>query len=869
MTEVFVLRRKTLALVLALLALDSTMVHAEQSEGGDAAEPVLTPPELVEYAEAEYPAEAFAQGIEAIVVATIDIDEGGLVTGVTINESVGHGFDEAAEAAMRRFVFVPATRDGEPISSQVLFRYTFFIKDQAPPTEGTAPPLRARIGGVVTSLDGKPISGAAVALLSGLMVTTDAKGRFVFEDLPAGSYQVDVVVAGFKPLSNVEKLEAGENLEVVYRLEMESALYETVVRGRKPPREVTRREVTRREITRIPGTGGDALRAIQNLPGMARAPAISGELIVRGSSPGDTQVFFDSIPMPLLYHFGGLTSVVNSDLLESIDFYPGNYSVRYGGATGGIIDVYPRSPKTDRLHAYLDVDIWDVGALAEGPITDNWSVAVAARRSYIDGILNAAMPDDGGFEFTTAPRYWDYQIIADYHPSSRDNLRLFAYGSDDQLVFVFGKEVLDNPNFTGGLDLRLGFHMLQARWDHTFSKVVSNQVNAGFGYQQGEGYFGRNIEFELDEVPLYLRDELVIDPGKDLIFRTGIDAAVGWARYHFRAPEVFPREGAEWDPLGANTQYVEDKDEVFFYDPGWYGELELITIPKLRMIYGLRVDYIARIQEVAIDPRFMARYKLFEGTTLKTGIGLFHQSPEGAQANDAYGNPDLKQISAIHYGFGVEQQLFEHVEMGIEGFYKDISNLVVPSDEFVERDGIIVPRRYSNDGRGNVYGMEVLVKHQPTDRFFGWITYTLMRSKRIDFPGEEPRLFDHDQTHILTIIASLVLGRGWEVGLRFRLVTGNPVTPVTGAVYEADSDIYFPTYDEPNSKRLPLFHQLDIRIDKNLVFNNLIKAAIYLDVQNVYNHKNVESYAYSYDYTERQDFYGLPILPSLGIKLEY
>jgi TonB family protein len=858
---------------------------ADESEGA-AAEPVVIPPELIDYVQAEYPTEAFAAGLEAVVVAEIDIDENGLVTAVRIVETAGSGFDEAAAAAMAAFVFAPATRDGEPIPSRVVYRYTFFIEEQAEQTE--VEPLPAALSGQVTDLNGLAIAEATVALVTleaaddakapdaggadepaGPIAVADAEGRFALPDLAAGSYQVDVVAAGYKPFSTTEQLGEGEELEVIYRLETETALYETVVRGRRPPREVTRREVTRREITRIPGTGGDALRSIQNLPGMARAPIISGALIVRGSSPGDSSVYFDSIPMPLLYHFGGLTSVINSDLLERIDFYPGNYSVRYGRATGGIVDVYPRQPKTDRFHAYVDADIWDIGALVETPIGDSWSVAAAARRSYIDGILNAVLPDDGGFAFTTAPRYWDYQVIADYHPDQRDNLRLFVYGSDDEMVFVLGDELGDNPNLGGGVDVGLAFHKLQARWQHRFSKEVSNQINFGCGYQHNHGTLGEYIEFRQRDVPLHLRDELVLDPGRIFILRAGLDGVVGWTDFRFRAPEDFPQEGEQFDPLGANTGYVEEDDSLWYYRPGLYTELELTAIPRTRLIMGLRADYIARLQQVDLDPRFVARYRLFEGTTLKGGIGLFHQSPDGAMTNDEYGNPDLESITAIHYGLGVEQQIIENVEAGLEGFYKDVGNLPVTTDAMVERDGELVPERYRSNGVGRIYGLELLLKHYPTDRFFGWIAYTLMKSERIDRPGEQPRPFDFDQTHILTLVASAVIGHGWEAGVRFRLSSGNPVTPVIGSIYDADSDIYWPVYGETNSDRLPMFHQLDVRVDKNFLIANTIKAAIYVDVQNVYNHKNPETYRYNYDFSKRVYFYGLPILPSVGIKLEY
>jgi hypothetical protein len=41
---------------------------------------------------------------------------------------------------------------------------------------------------------------------------------------------------------------------------------------------------------------------------------------------------------------------------------------------------------------------------------------------------------------------------------------------------------------------------------------------------------------------------------------------------------------------------------------------------------------------------------------------------------------------------------------------------------------------------------------------------------------------------------------------------------------------------------------------------------LYLDVQNVYDHRNVEGIRYNYDATEQAYLEGLPIIPYLGIK---
>src|SRR6185295_10302558 len=134
------------------------------------------------------------------------------------------------------------------------------------------------------------------------------------------------------------------------------------VEGQRPPREPTQHSISAEEITKIPGTNGDALRSLSNMPGVARVGAFDGLLIVRGSSPRDTQVFVDGTNIPLVYHFGGLSSVVPSEMLERIDFYPGNFGPQYGRATGGIVDVGVRSPKKDKLHGLLQVDLIDARA---------------------------------------------------------------------------------------------------------------------------------------------------------------------------------------------------------------------------------------------------------------------------------------------------------------------------------------------------------------------------------------------------------------------------------------------------------------------------------------------------------------------------
>ena len=76
------------------------------------------------------------------------------------------------------------------------------------------------------------------------------------------------------------------------------------------------------------------------------------------------------------------------------------------------------------------------------------------------------------------------------------------------------------------------------------------------------------------------------------------------------------------------------------------------------------------------------------------------------------------------------------------------------------------------------------------DGFSGWLAYTLQRSERDDGDGTGWRLFDFDQTHVLSALASWELGRGFELGARLRVASGYPRTPVVGAYYDARRDRY-------------------------------------------------------------------------------
>ncbi|HEX6834975.1 MAG TPA: energy transducer TonB, partial [Polyangia bacterium] len=81
--------------------------------------PKFTPPVLKARAQAAYPPEALAAGLSGTVVLEFDVDDKGVVGNVVVTQPAGHGFDEAAVAAVKKFVFAPAMNDRTPVPARV------------------------------------------------------------------------------------------------------------------------------------------------------------------------------------------------------------------------------------------------------------------------------------------------------------------------------------------------------------------------------------------------------------------------------------------------------------------------------------------------------------------------------------------------------------------------------------------------------------------------------------------------------------------------------------------------------------------------------------------------------------------------------
>lgn len=866
-------------------------------------------PELVTFVSPDYPAELFAEGTAGEAVVIITIDTAGAVSDAVLQSSSHPAFAEPAVAAARKLVFTPAEVDNVPSPIRIEYRFVFEPQSAEPDVIAGEPesavatqgPVNFR-GRILQAVSRLPFEGATILIDGRPTALSNDEGRFEIRGAPSGKFQVRIVGQGRQPFLIEEERNENELLETkYYLLPLDNDPYQTVISTRAPKREVSKIELKRAEVEKVPGTFGDPLRVIENLPGMGRAfGGLGGQLLVRGANPEDTKVYVDGVEVPFLYHFGGLTSILQSQFLDHIDFYAGGFGAKYGRSTAGIVDVGTRILDCNAFHGAAKVDFVDSAAYMCAPIGGGWSLAGAVRRSYIDLLIplvtdNLNSDDDNG-RATVSPVYFDYQLKAT-KTLGKHTFEIFMFGSSDTLAFDQSGS-LENVNFNFGLDQYFNRTMLRHRYKFSDDVQLSSQLTGGI---TRIGFSGVSEEISLDNrlnvsyTSLEWREQLDAKLNDELHLRLGIDSQFGPASVFVRAP-VDNRVRLPPAPVSDFTDAVEFRQSLNNYSQGYWVESEWSPGAGLKLVPGFRFERVdfGQSQGYEFLPRLNARWQALEKTAFKAAFGLYEKLPEPQYFLQTGGNPTLRTEKSTQFVVGVEHSFTDLINIDVQGFYTLRSRLRQDSNNVVVDDnGSVRSQIYDNGGRGHTIGMQLMLRHElaPGGRFFGWVSYTLSRSivnnSSLSFLEADAQqsdgilrrerdrytyLSDFDQTHILTVVGQWVLGKGWEAGFRFRLTSGNPYTPLNrGRVgYDADRDAYYNNIEQigKNGGRFPMFHQLDVRVDRTWTYS-VYKLGLYLEVLNIYNRRNVEAISYDYRYRGTARLSTIPIIPVFGIKGEW
>lgn len=702
-----------------------------------------------------------------------------------------------------------------------------------------------------------PLKGVSIFVLPyKIKVVTSNEGSFDIPSIPKGECEIIVNQVNYNKLTKLNICENSNANIILYLEKTFATTFETTVKSKIVKRDDQAQNLTQEEFIHMPGSfGGDPVRAAQNLPGIARTGS-SAQIVIQGAAPEDTGYVVNGHHVPLIFHFGGLSSVIIPEAVERVEILPSGYGPEYSNAIGGIVGLDTKSPSSERTKGMAYVDLLNTGGLIEGRIDDKSNYFVAGRYSYIGEVLKAMAKKNDKTRLTAAPTFYDLTSIYERKINANNKFKTTFIGSRDELSLIINKS--SDLSRRGNFYNRTGFFRIIPELTTEFSNNSKMENSIGIGKDLVLVNIGDQY-LDLSSSVITQRSEFSQELSARYKYYVGLDNQFTWSNANINLPSTYSIGGIR-NPFSVGDQR---KYDISSFESllGAYirQEIKLNDLSSWTFLPNFRLDHFTATKETYLEPRFQIRYKIDDSLLLRGSIGQYYQSPRPQEYNTYYGNPNIKSPESIHYTVGWAKDFRQGQTQGLEFinnyFYKNLKHIIIPN----------VKSNYSNDGTGTIVGGEIQAKYK-WNEWTSQLVYTYLDSKRT-IPGYGTRPSQYDQPHNLNLIGSLTKEK-WTYAARFRLVSGNPYTPISGGTFDADNDIYIPLRGDIYSKRFLMFNQLDIRIDRKYVYDTWILTA-YLDIQNLLNAKNPSSIEYSYDYSQSEKVNGLPILPTFGIKGEF
>lgn len=721
-------------------------------------------------------------------------------------------------------------------------------------------------GEVRDAVTKQPLPGANI-LIDGTNQGSacDENGYYVIKDVVPGRYSLKVSMIGYLS-SVIIKLNINPNRNQSVNFELHSAAMElgevkvTADYFAKPDENpVSFRTISPEEIRRSPGSAEDIFRVMQSMPGVATAGTKSAQLIVRGGSPEENLTLLDNIEVYNPIHFArtgesmGVISIVNPALIQKVDFLTGGFPAKYGDKMSSVFDMTLKEGNKETMNTDANLNIAGFGVTMDGPVAENTNMVFSLRRGYFDLITSL-------LDKPVAPNYYDAvgKISYDLNKNNRISLVGFYYVDQIERTGIEKGETYSWNRFDyltrDDYGAAIGINWRSLISEKAFSLVTASYTSNGWNTIQGTELNRDLLGEDIREDEFSLKSEFNYQFSPKLNLKLGGQFKVINSHNESWSPADTTREGTIIPASIISYQPDAEFKSMFFLQSSFR------IVDQLVISAGLRYDYFSLTNENNFSPRISLSYNLSERTRLNFALGRYYQSPASYEIAPDERNLLLNSSYADHYIAGVEYRLGLDTKAGIEIYHKELSSLIVDPDS----SNLLI-----NTGSGYAQGIEFSLQKKFTDGFVGSASYSYSISKRRDYELTSLYDFEYDRPHILNLIFGLEMGAGWQIGAKCQYASGNPYTSVIG-VTEIDN-IFYVIDGENNSARYPDYHKLDLRIDKQFVFDNW-SFSVYLDLWNVYNRDNVVSYSFktTKDGTiTTEPRYDFGIMPIIGFTAKF
>lgn len=713
--------------------------------------------------------------------------------------------------------------------------------------------------------------------------STNNKGYYILQNVPEGRYRIVASYIGYEEFEREIEIKRGS----VITLNIELKPKPITVKGIKVTAQRTRFErsvepsrvsFSQMEIKSVPRFfEADLIKVIQLMPGVVAMHDLSNKLYIRGGSPDENLVLLDGITIynPSTHLFG-LFSTFNPDAVASAELFSGGFPAKYGDRLSAVLDVTTKEGNSKRFTGEASTGLVTSKLLLEGPIPKG-SFLFSGRRTYFDLIV-WGFSKILGIDISLPYYFYDGVAKVNYNPSMDNRFTWAGMGGSD--VISISEEETNEK-----ISLRWGNQGTSLRWRRVLHPKLYGEILGALS-----NFFTRFS---------YKSEEESASIGQDIIdYTLKPDFNYFPSKYHtvdfgFETKRI---EFSEfWRYSGEDTTMEENPPPLIPYTFTGYLQDKWEINPILYIQPGLRFIYYSIGNRFRIDPRLGLKYHFRANTALNFGVGKYSQYLVTLNSQESYFSifdfwtpvdQSHNLPTAYHIVLGIEQWIGEGERLTIEGYYKKYYDLLIPKDNPLF---FSFPSESLKVGDGYSAGLDIFLRKSYKD-LYGWISYSLgFTKRRVNGKTYSPR---YDRRHNFNIVIGSVIPeripllRKAKIDLRWYFATGLPYAGFLARYrryyydFKEDKTWYWWEYirGSRDAYRYPPSHRLDLHLEKNIeIFG--INGSWYIDVINVYAHKNVILYDWVYedfqtgeefDPPKRKEVSFLPYaIPSFGINIRF
>lgn len=712
-------------------------------------------------------------------------------------------------------------------------------------------------GFVVDSTNGEALAFCNVFIRElNTGASTNERGLYLIKSIPSGNeYNVSISYVGYKTKSVQVFVEPDAVTQLDVQLVPLSIELQTIEKvGEKIIREnttdISLERISVKELEILPkGVETDIFRTLQFIPGVSATGDVTAKYYVRGGGGDQNLILLNGVEIYNPFHSLGLFSVVDPDMINSIEFYKGGFTSEYSGRLSSVMDVISKDGNKNRFGLKGAMSFLTAKGLIEGPIP-NGSFMITGRMSYNNDILKKF------FNEQTIPiDFYDLSFKVNY--SSEDifeNAKFAAFGFFSNDDVNYQDPLREQFKWKNNL---VGFEWLQVYDVPLYSRL-------GISLSTFEGEVIPNLS-SLKPRKNEVRD-FTINFDMNVVYENRDEIGLG-----LKLKTV----DSKFNQL--NFVGVESNFEKFAGNLSIYGKYKFLRWKNFGLDVGTRfnVTGLTNGGSGIFEPRVSLTYRFLPAIVFKAAWGIYLQEmitvSDESEVISVFEpwiiTPDyIKPSKAIHYNAGIDIDLMRGVQFSIEGYYKLLQNIPIVNDrKFTQADPDLLP------GKGESYGWEFLMNYS-IDPFNFTTSYTLSWAyKEVNNWTFYPK---YDTRHAANIILEFNLGSGWIASSVWNYSSGFPFTELIGFY-----DKYFPNNNQngtnegefspyaylgdKNLGRLPSYHRLDLSLVKRFSLL-LVNFELGVSAINVYDRQNI--FYFNRDTGETVNM--LPFLLTGTIKVE-